>query len=247
VDAGLGPREMAERLQDVAVDPASLLGVLISHEHGDHARGAAAFARRWGVPLYGSRGTYAAAGLGAEAIPSYEVLPPSAPTAIGAFTVTAIPIPHDAAAPYAFVVEADGCSLGHATDLGHVGASLVRAFLDCDTVLVESNHDLDLLQASPYPWSVKDRISGWQGHLSNEDVAGYLARGLGERCRRVVLAHLSRKCNDPALAEAVADAALRSRGRTEVAVTLCAEDGTAWLDIAPSALPRRGPQQLRLW
>ena len=248
IDAGLGPRELAERLLSAGIDPASLAAVFVSHEHGDHAGGAAAFSRKWGVRLCGTRGTYAAAGFGAEEIAGYDVLEPGVPRFLDGVSVTGVPVPHDAAGPAAFVVSAGATSFGHATDFGHVSRGLVDAFRDCDAVLVESNYDPAMLRDGSYPWSVKERILGSRGHLSNEDVSRYLARGLGEACRTVVLAHLSRSNNHPELARMCAETSLRRRGRTEVRLEVTGPEGTEWMEVAPP-LPatRKSAVQLRLF
>lgn len=247
IDAGLGPRSLAERLESARVDPTSLAAIFVSHEHGDHARGAAAFSAKWGVRLSGSRGTYAAAGFGAEDLAGYDALQPGESRQVGALTVTAIPVPHDAACPVAFVVTCDGKALGHATDFGHIGAALVKAFRRCDAVLVESNYDPGMLRDGPYPWSLKERILGPSGHLSNGDVGRYLADGLGETTTTVVLAHISQKNNHPELVRMTAEEALRRRGRTEVRLELCEQEGTDWIPVG-----RAGPEpaqkgQLRLF
>jgi phosphoribosyl 1,2-cyclic phosphodiesterase len=228
------------------VPPASLAGIVVSHEHGDHARGAAAFSRKWGVRLYGSRGTYAAAGFAAEGVAGYTVLAPMAPVEIGALTVKGLPVPHDAAAPYAFVVAAGRCHLGHATDLGHVTPLLADAFRSCGAVLMESNHDRELLRDGSYPPSVKDRIGGAYGHLSNDDVAAYVRRDLGECCRRLVLAHLSQANNRVDRAREAAESALWSRG-LDAEVEVTDPEGTGWLDVPPGPTADSGPRQLRLW
>lgn len=247
IDAGLGPRALAERLQSAGVDPASLAAIVVSHEHGDHARGAAAFSAKWGVRLCGSRGTYAAAGFGAVEVAGYDVLEPGGTRSFGSLTVTAVPVPHDAAGPLAFVVASEGDRLGHATDLGHVGRALVRAFRTCDAVLIESNYDPGLLRDGSYPWSLKERILGPVGHLSNGDVARFLADGLGDACRTVVLAHLSQNNNHPELARMAAEEALRRRGRTEVRLVLTGPEGTSWIDVSPRLRPEKQPGQLRLF
>ena len=247
IDAGLGAREMAERLESAGVAPDSLAAIVLSHEHTDHSRGAASFSRRFGVRLLGSKGTYAAAGLGAVEIAGYEVLQPGIPHPVGEMTVTGIAIPHDAAGPLAFVTHGGGCALGHATDFGHVSAALVDGFRDCDAVLIESNYDPGMLREGPYPWSLKERILGRYGHLSNGDVASYLDRGLGPSCRTVVLAHLSRTNNHPELARLAAEAALRRRGRTEVRLEVTGEEGTEWMALVPPPPASRRPQQLRLF
>jgi phosphoribosyl 1,2-cyclic phosphodiesterase len=248
LDAGLGPREMAERLQSLDVDPASIAAVFLSHEHGDHARGAASFSRRWGVRLCGTRGTYAAAGLGAEEIAGYDVLEPGAPVRLDGVAVTGIPVPHDAAAPVAFVVAYAERAFGHATDLGHINRGLVRSLLECDAVLIESNYDPGLLRAGPYPWSLKERILGGYGHLSNEDVARFLGHGLGEACRRVVLAHVSQTNNDPELVLMAAESALRRRGRSEVKLDVAGVEGSDWVELMPAQEPSlRRPKQMRMF
>ncbi len=249
LDAGLGPRELAERLQSAGVDPASVDALFLSHEHQDHSRGAVSFSRKWGVRLCASRGTYAAMGLGAEDFAGFDVLEADKPRLVGQLTVRGVPVPHDAAGPFAFVVANGGTSLGHATDFGHVNRPLVEAFRECDAVLVESNHDPDLLRRGDYPWSLKERILGPRGHLSNQDVARFLAQGLAETCRTLVLAHLSQKNNHPDLAQGCAESALRRRGRTEVQITITDADGTGWITVGTPPPPGQsgGGKQLRLF
>jgi phosphoribosyl 1,2-cyclic phosphodiesterase len=229
------------------VDPASLAAIVLSHEHQDHARGAVSFSRKWGMRICGSRGTYAAAGLGAEDIAGYDVLEAGVPRTIGAMTVVGVPLPHDAAGPLAFVVSSGERSLGHATDFGHVNKRLVDGFRRCDAVLVESNYDPGLLRDGSYPWSVKERIFGAYGHLSNQDTARYLAQGLGESCRVVVLAHLSQNTNHPELARQAAEEALARRGRTEVRLEITGAEGTGWIEVGRSPETDRGPRQMRLF
>jgi len=244
LDAGLGPRELAERLQDAGVDPASIDAIFLSHEHGDHARGCASFARKWGARIKGTRGTYAAAGLGAEEIPGYDVVVPGVPVAVGGVSVTAVRVPHDAAEPVAFVVEKGGVAFGHATDFGHFDAALVQAFRPCRAVLMESNYDPAMLRDGPYPWSLKERILSPLGHLANGDVARWMNTGLGDACTDVVLGHLSQKNNHPELVEMTADAALSRAGRREVRVTISGPEGTGWIEVSGAPVPSA---QLRLF
>ena len=115
-------------------------------------------------------------------------------------------------------------------------------------MLIESNYDAGMLREGPYPWSVKARISGGYGHLSNDDTGRYLEKGLGEACRAVVLAHLSEPHNHPEVARLSAETALRRRGRAEVRLEICGADGTGWFDVGAMPAPRpSGPQQLRLF
>lgn len=247
IDAGLGPREMAERLLSLGIDPSSIAAILLTHEHQDHARGAASFSNKWGVRLVGSRGTYAAGGFGAVDIKGWDVLELGRTRAYGGLTVTGVPIPHDAAGPVAFVLSGDGVTMGHATDFGHVNRTLVDAFRPCDTVVMESNYDPTMLRDGEYPWSLKERILGRLGHLANQDVADYIARGLGEACRTLVLAHLSRRNNHPELARMSAEHALRRRGRTEVRLEIAEPDGMDWIPVTAAPRPPKGGEQLRLF
>jgi len=248
LDAGLGPRSLAERVQDAGVDPASLDAIFVSHEHGDHCRGAAAYSARWGVRLCGSRGTYAAAGFGAADIAGYDVIAAGATRRLGPLAVTAVPLPHDAAEPLAFVVNAHGATFGHATDFGQISRTMVEAFAGCDALLLESNYDPAMLRDGPYPWSLKERILGPLGHVSNDDVARYLGTGLASSCRKVVLAHISQKNNHPELAGMTAERALERRARKGVDLFLTTPDGSGWIDVEPPRTPRAAPpKQLPLF
>jgi phosphoribosyl 1,2-cyclic phosphodiesterase len=196
------------------------------------------------VRLAGTRGTYAALGLAAEEVAGYDALTPGVAWRIGSLSVTPVGVPHDAAEPLAFVIAEAGVAFGHATDLGHLSRGVVEALRACHALLIESNYDPAMLRDGPYPWSLKERILSPLGHLSNGDVARYLASGLPLACRRLVLAHLSQKNNHPELVRMAADEALRRAGRSEVAVTVCEREGTGWIEIAADA-PRRA--QLRLF
>jgi phosphoribosyl 1,2-cyclic phosphodiesterase len=229
------------------VDPASIDLVLLSHEHGDHARGAVPFVAKWGMPLAGTRGTWHAAGFGTEDLPGYSRVEPGEPLRLGGLEVEAVSVPHDAAGPVAFVLSDREVSVGHATDLGHVGPGLVEAFRGCQAVLLESNYDPAMLRDGPYPWALKERILGPFGHISNGDVGRYLERGLGSACRQVVLAHLSQKNNHPELALAAAEEGLRRGGRGDVALTVADATGTPWITVRAPGDTGRAAGQLRLF
>jgi phosphoribosyl 1,2-cyclic phosphodiesterase len=243
LDAGLGPRQLAERLASAGVDPASLDAVFISHEHGDHVRGAAAFSTKWGVPLAGTRGTFRAAGFAAWNLPAWVAISPGEPLAfrrlgVRAVTVLTTPPPpspsSSAGAPPA------------TADLGHLAA--VSSMLPGCDALVESNYDPAMLRDGPYPWSLKERILGPFGHLSNGDVGRLLEKGLSGAWRLVVLAHLSQKNNHPELALQVAEEALDRGGRRGVQLTLAPPEGTGWIAVrATGAAVGRREGQLRLF
>jgi phosphoribosyl 1,2-cyclic phosphodiesterase len=248
LDAGLGVRELSERLEMAGVAPGSIAAAFVSHEHDDHAGGAVGFSRKWGVRLCGTRGTFEAAGFRLAPIAGYDVLAPGGARQVGALTVELVGVPHDAAQPVAFVVSDGATSFAHATDCGYVTRLMAETFRDCDAVLVESNYDSAMLRDGSYPWMVKERIFGPRGHLSNDDVAGYLFRGLGPFCRTVVLGHLSRANNHPEVARMVAERSLLRRGRAEVRLEVSGPEGTGWIEVeAGTARPPRPPKQLSLW
>ncbi len=248
LDAGLGSRQLAERLVSAGVDPHHLDAVFVTHEHGDHARGARAFSARFGVPLAGTRGTFLAAGWEGARLAAYVTISAGETRTIRKLTVKALPVPHDAAGPLAFLVSCGGVSLGHATDLGHLGRKLVSVFQGCDALLVESNYDPAMLRDGPYPWSLKERILGPLGHLANADVGRMLGQGLGARCRTVVLAHISRKNNHPELALQAAEEALGRARRGDVRLALAEPEGTGWIQVdAVRAGASRDGAQLRLF
>lgn len=200
LDAGFSLREIDRRLALAELDPAMLVGVAITHEHGDHAMGATKLARRHAVPLLASMGTWRRVARGSEPC---EWLPLGSRGAahVGPFTVTACATSHDAAEPIALgVVLANGCSLGMATDLGRP-TQAVRWFLrDRHCLVLEANHDATLLRTSGYPLVVQQRISGPGGHLSNSDCAELLSEVHHEGLATVILAHLSQRCNTSVLA-----------------------------------------------
>jgi phosphoribosyl 1,2-cyclic phosphodiesterase len=222
IDAGFSGRDLERRMLEVDVEPASVTGVIITHDHGDHTRGMGVLARRFGLPLFITARTRAACSAllnGSEDVREYRS---SVPFSLGPLEVRPFLTVHDAADPVAVTVRnvATGARLGIATDLGRPTAAVRAELAGCHMLVLEANHDDALLWAGPYPWSVKQRIASSHGHLSNR-AAAELARELFHPgLTHVVLAHLSEHCNDRSLAaEAVgtALAKLRYRGTVEVA------------------------------
>jgi len=183
VDAGFSCRRLVQRLRFVGVDPASVDAILLTHEHGDHLAGAAAFAASFGAPIYCTRGTAAAAGFAADGVTPVLVRDGEA-FAIGTMQVRPFAVPHDAAETVGFVLEAGGVRAGYVTDLGHDPESVRSPLRGADLLVVESNHDVDLLRAGPYPEHVKARVLGRYGHLDNEASAAILADVAGRARRR---------------------------------------------------------------
>ncbi len=209
VDAGLSADAIERALASVGVQPGMLNAILLTHEHDDHARGAGPFGRLAGIPIFANAATLAAAG---KALAGTPVRPfdTGRPFEVGRFVATAFPVPHDAAEPVGFTIEAGGRRIMVATDLGSADEPLERHLAEADLIVLESNYDLGLLHVSDYPWFLKNRILSGRGHLSNDAAARALARTAGRR-RMICLAHLSEVNNLAALArDTVGDALARA-------------------------------------
>ena len=236
VEAGFSCRELERRLARAGAEPGSLDAVLVSHEHGDHSRGAFRFAARHDLPLFATDGTWErllrSAGNGASAN-GEGVLPPrrgrlraGLPAQVGAFTVVPFAIPHDAREPVGFRLEAGPEARPEAvvlvTDFGHISPEMERAIEGASVLLIESNYDERMLYDSRYPFPLRERIASRFGHCSNGALALYLRRRLPRSVTTLLLAHLSENTNTPALALAAAEDALRAAGRPEVEVRVAA-------------------------
>ena len=234
VDAGFGPRSLVRRLQLVGRRAEEIRALLLTHEHTDHASGARAACARWGWPLYGSAGTLDAldtdSGTKADGRPRAPALAAHAfletgPTVVGGFLVETTGVPHDARDCRALVLTdiRSGARAGVVMDVGRVPEALPAAFERLDLMVVESNHDEQMLARGPYPWSLKQRISGGLGHLSNGAAAAFVGACAHRGLRGVLLTHLSETNNLPALAIARTREALRRAGWTREALYAAAQ------------------------
>lgn len=206
VDCGFGPREMARRLERLGVVPESITAVLVTHEHADHAGGAARCAARFDWTIHASYGTAAAAGQLAKA--PGRCFDSHAPFAIDDLEIHPYPVPHDAREPTQFVFSDGSKRLGVLTDAGTVTPHIIAMLAECAALVLECNHDAQMLAQGRYPPPLKQRIAGGFGHLENE-AAAELLRGIGgQRLQHVVAAHLSGENNTPALARAALAGAL---------------------------------------
>lgn len=226
LDCGFGPRELERRMARRGMHPRDLNGILVTHEHSDHAGGVAALARRHGITVYATAGTARAARLDAVRI---EVLVAERHERIGDLDVQPVTVPHDAREPCQFVLGHRAHTLGVLTDLGNVTALVRSRFGACDALLLECNHDREMLANGPYPWPLKQRVGGDWGHLSNAQAAELLAGMPHAELQHVVAAHLSEQNNAPALARAALEAVLGA-GVTRLHVA-DQDSGFDWLRI----------------
>lgn len=223
VDAGLSRKVIQERLAGIGVDLGGIHGICVTHDHSDHTIGLPVLASRHHLPMYATSGTCSAVESNAKKHFEWNVFEPGCSFSIGALSFEAFAVPHDAGDPVGFIVS-DGVSrLGIATDMGEVPDMVAHHLRGCNALIIEFNHDWDLLMNSDRPWYLKQRISGRKGHLSNDQAGELLRNVAGEQLRTVFLAHISAECNTPVIASQCAAAALKSCGlcgKTQVCVPM---------------------------
>jgi len=195
-DAGISGRQADRRLTLHGRDIRQVEALIISHDHADHVRCAGIYQRKFGLPVFISEQTFAAARRMLGKVHNVRFFTGGTPMRFGGTTVHPIPTPHDATDGCCFVIEHGGMRLGLLTDLGHVFAPLEDALARLDAAYVESNYDPEMLASGPYPWVLQERIRGRGGHLSNAEAA-HLVACCGQRLRWVALSHLSEQNNTP--------------------------------------------------
>lgn len=209
LDCGLPTKQLYTALIQNGFDPAQIDAVIVSHEHQDHTAGLRSFVKQFNVPVLMSHATFAA-------IP-WGFVPKTTGPVIGDLTVWLRPVSHDAALPCGIVLrDRDGDTAGYFVDLGEIPADMPSWIDGCRTLLIESNHDTEVLMAGPHHPSVKARVAGPLGHLSNDQVARFIEDGMPAGVERLILGHLSKQANTPQLAAAAAMKALQRSGRADV-------------------------------
>jgi phosphoribosyl 1,2-cyclic phosphodiesterase len=232
IDAGLSAKRIIAALKAIDEDPADLNAILISHEHSDHIRGAGILSRKLGIPIYANQNTWEAMerSLGAIASHHRRYFTTGCAFSIGGLNVESFPTPHDAAESSGFCISDHRRKIAIATDIGHINEVILNNLKHSDLTVLESNHDLQMLQSGPYPYYLKKRIMGERGHLSN-DAAAELALLLVETgTSRFVLGHLSQTNNYPELAFRTVAQTLAAQGikaGQDVRLTVALRDGVS--------------------
>jgi phosphoribosyl 1,2-cyclic phosphodiesterase len=210
VDAGLSRRETSARLASIGERLDQIDAILISHEHSDHVAGLPVLARSLQVPVY-------LTGLTAPSVcwndydPKLETFQAGSRIAIGDIEIDTFTLPHDAVDPIGFCFRAEGVTIGLVTDLGYIPDSIRFHLRGTDLLVLESNHDLEMLKVGPYPWPVKQRIMSRIGHLSNDVACEFIRADLDASTTTLVLGHLSEHNNHPEIARLAAQQALAGR------------------------------------
>ncbi len=227
IDCGFSLRETEARLQRLHCEPENLDAVLITHEHGDHIRGVGMLARRYRIPVWATRGTAGSSKLGK--VPVLNLFDVHQTLAIGDIEVQPFPVPHDAREPCQFVFSDGQTRIGLLTDTGSITRHIHEQLSGCDALILECNHDQQMLEDGPYPPSLKQRVGGRYGHLSNAQAAEILQNIETESLKHLVAAHLSEKNNTPQLARRALASVLGCR-QQEIEVA-CQDKGVKWRDV----------------
>lgn len=214
VDCGISGRAAAAALEKNGVAPEELAGILVTHEHSDHIKGIGVMMRRYGIPVYANSATWAAmtGDLGKLNSDYIKIFEKAEPFSVGDIGVTPFEIPHDAAYPVGYKFDDGHDSGAVATDMGVLTEDVMRTIAGCRTVLLESNHDIGMLEAGSYPYPLKQRIRGSLGHLSNDDAGKGAELLVKMGSEKIILGHLSEENNYPGLAFETVKSALQSAG-----------------------------------
>jgi phosphoribosyl 1,2-cyclic phosphodiesterase len=208
VDCGFGVRDTVARLSRIGVAAETVTAIVVTHEHSDHIGGVAAFAARFGTPVWLTFGTLSVVAERFAQLDRVYGFDSHDTFAVDALEVRPFPVPHDAREPVQFVCSDGNWRLGVLTDLGTSTAYVESSLSGCDALVLECNHDLDMLANGDYPYPLKQRIGGKFGHLDNGAAAGLLARIDTSRLKHLIAAHLSQHNNRPELARAALAASL---------------------------------------
>lgn len=225
VDAGLSCKRIQLGLEALGVELDSVNGVCITHEHGDHTSALSVLHRKANLPLYANSGTVDALQRTTRAnnLP-WNVFSTGQAFTVGDLTVSPFSVPHDSYDPVGFVVSSDTDKIGIVTDMGSDTMLIRQRLKGCRILVVESNHDEEMLRDAKRPWSLKQRIAGRQGHLSNRQAGELVAQLADDQTHTVFLAHISSDCNRPELARNTVSGILEEKGLSHVAVKLTYPD-----------------------
>ena len=215
VDAGLSGKRIEAALSSVGIN--NISGILVTHEHSDHVSGAGILSRKYNVPVYATQNTWRFllrhGTIGKVSVEMQKTIVPGQPVTIGDIEVLSFDVPHDASHPVGYCLHSNGYKAAVATDMGYVTDTVRELLQDTDVLLIESNHDIEMLRNGKYPQMLKERVMSSRGHLSNVAAGALLAEISSDTCRHIFLGHLSEENNRPMIALNTVQNILEANGR----------------------------------
>jgi phosphoribosyl 1,2-cyclic phosphodiesterase len=226
LDVGMSRKEISKRLESIGEDPDGIDAVLVTHEHADHAGGLRMLLKELPIEAFLTWGTCSALQAEEYELNGSKIVPvqPGVAFTIGDLEILPFRVPHDATEPVAFSLTCSGVKVTQLTDIGYMPDSVAERLCGSHVLILESNHDLEMLRVGPYPWNLKQRLMGRYGHLSNTAVSRFLRDQYDGSAEHVLLAHLSERNNHPEIARQEAARALRGRGLSHTRLAITSQD-----------------------
>lgn len=228
IDCGFSIRDTTQRLAKLGKTPDNLDAILVTHEHSDHWKGVVPLAARHSIDVYVTAGCLRSRKVDEKQFP-FHIIDSHTPFQIGDLQITPVPVPHDAREPVQFVFNSDRHQLGILTDVGSLTPHIETAYASCDGLLIEANHDLDMLYAGSYPEFLKDRVAGPWGHLNNHQTAKLLSGIDHQRMQQLVIGHISEKNNSLERVKSAVESVVDGCGNLHYA---CQQQGFDWLELS---------------
>jgi phosphoribosyl 1,2-cyclic phosphodiesterase len=227
IDCGFSIRDTTTRLARLGKTPNDLTAILVTHEHSDHWKGVAPLSKKFGIKVYITAGSLK----GREVEPDsgdFHIIDSHQQFQVGDLLVTPVPVPHDAREPVQYLFNSDNHQLGILTDIGSLTGHVETQYASCDALLVEANHDLDMLATGPYPEFLKERVAGQWGHLNNQQTARLVSVIERQRMQHLVIGHISDKNNTLDKVKAAIEPVFPSQERV---IYACQQEGFDWLEL----------------
>ena len=228
IDCGFSVKQVTERLKVLGKTPQDVNAILVTHEHSDHWKGVLPLASRYSIDIYITAGCLRAVELSEASFEGIKLIESGLTFQVGDLSIQPVPVPHDAREPVQYLFFSDQHKLGVLTDLGSVTPHIVDLYSDCDGLIIEANHDINLLANGSYPGFLKDRVGGPWGHLNNQQTAGLIEKIDQQRIQHIVVAHISQGNNDPERVQEVIESVYEGPGNLCFASQ---EEGFDWLHL----------------
>ncbi len=228
IDCGFSIKDTARRLEKLGKSPGDIDAILVTHEHSDHWKGVVPLSAKFDIDVYVTAGCLYSRSAEQKNFP-FKIIDSHRAFQVGDIAVTPVPVPHDAREPVQFLFNSDNHQLGILTDVGSLTPHIETAYANCDGLLIEANHDVEMLHSGPYPEFLKDRVSGPWGHLNNHQTAKLLTAINQQRIQQLVIGHISDKNNSLEKVRSAVEPVFSGQGNLYFA---CQQQGFDWLELS---------------